>query len=1148
MRHSGVPFLLALALCLFAAHAAAQTTDPPPTLVPHDWALKPAEVGTGVPFRLVFVTSTTRDATSSDINDYNTFVQTAAMSGHASIRPHSGKFRALGSTSGIAARDNTGTNGSTELMFWLNGEKIADDAADFYDASWDSIEARIETGEIVSYTNTNPLFFWTGSGSSGLRAFNGTHYFTLGAYIANPSQDNDTQRASTGHIPSNLGGPLGGGASPRRDSHRLLAVSSPFRAVSTLVPTLVATAGSAVEGTRLPLTLTLSKMVATGDPVPSVAVSTVAEGGDCAATAVPGDSGDYPALESVTISFTAGAMSITHLLDTHDDDHYEGDEFICIRIGEPTNLLLPEAIFVKATIRDNDPLPVVSVSSPRAAENSTALTFEVELDRQHQSEEVTVAYADAGRGTARSGSDYTALAAGALTFNEGVTRKTVTVQILEDQELEESETVVLRFNKVENATLDGGGRNLFATGTITDNDRVRHSLRIRERSQQGVAVLEGETARVHVDFWVDGEKVGPYDEDVTFTWSTLSLTAVAGTDYTAVSNASATIPAGEMSVALEVETFADASDGPIEYFYIRLNDVAATLRDDVQVSQRNTIVQISDGPTLRIADAPKRTEGQPLEFPVTLGFAAPSDVEVHWKTESLDGQKATADVDYTAVASGALTIPAGETRGVIRIQTLQDSLDEPDEDFSVSLEDPYPAGVDQDVTYLRATGVIRDDDARPTVTMADVSANEGGTLTFKVELDRVSGKPVQLGWATRSPDRAGATFGEDYRGKQSGDLTIAPGSVRATIEFATVDDDQDEPDETFEVLLFEREAAPDLLADSARAGFDTQQQQIAVPVLDATATIVDNDPTTLAISDAPPTTEGSTDMPYFIVTLSSAQATPVTVMVASADGNNADEPGMRTTNATGGDDYMPLPARTLTFSPGETTKRIEIDVIDDNDVENTETFRMVLSDPVGAAISRGTAFGTIVDDEGVRYSIVNEVREVREGESVQVRVRRDRTDTASPEIRFCLEPTGTGSGHAVITRTVGANSDVHLGNPTSDSTLCTAIGDSYIPITRRFAVGQSEVSFDVRAISDNRLEGDETFLVRSRNEFRAVGTDTHLFPKAFTVLDADVGRLRIAGKNSLYEGQRADFEIYVDDLAALTTDSTDVYVTTSDGT
>ena len=35
-------------------------------------------VNTGAQFRLLFITSDTRDATSSNINDYNTFVATAA--------------------------------------------------------------------------------------------------------------------------------------------------------------------------------------------------------------------------------------------------------------------------------------------------------------------------------------------------------------------------------------------------------------------------------------------------------------------------------------------------------------------------------------------------------------------------------------------------------------------------------------------------------------------------------------------------------------------------------------------------------------------------------------------------------------------------------------------------------------------------------------------------------------------------------------------------------------------------------------------------------------------------------------------------------------------------------------------------------------
>ena len=111
-----------LGLSLLAIpHAAAQS--PTTTYVPHDWPLKPSEVSLGVPFRLVFLTSTKHDATSSEASVYSTFVQTAAKSGHASIRTHADKFEALVSTSGVTASGHTGTNGSTEPMYWLLGTK-----------------------------------------------------------------------------------------------------------------------------------------------------------------------------------------------------------------------------------------------------------------------------------------------------------------------------------------------------------------------------------------------------------------------------------------------------------------------------------------------------------------------------------------------------------------------------------------------------------------------------------------------------------------------------------------------------------------------------------------------------------------------------------------------------------------------------------------------------------------------------------------------------------------------------------------------------------------------------------------------------------------------------------------------------------------
>ena len=83
----------------------------PKTEVPANWSLIPSGLGPGDRFRLLFATSTTGDASCTDIADYNTFVQTAAAAGHAAIQAHSAFFRVVGSTADDDARDNTDASG-----------------------------------------------------------------------------------------------------------------------------------------------------------------------------------------------------------------------------------------------------------------------------------------------------------------------------------------------------------------------------------------------------------------------------------------------------------------------------------------------------------------------------------------------------------------------------------------------------------------------------------------------------------------------------------------------------------------------------------------------------------------------------------------------------------------------------------------------------------------------------------------------------------------------------------------------------------------------------------------------------------------------------------------------------------------------------
>ena len=133
------------------------------------WALVPSGLA-GNEFRLLFVTSTSTQSISSNIADYNTFVQAAAAAGHTDIQDYSSHFAALGSTTDVNARDNTGTNYTDSdpgvPIYWLNGAKAADSYADFYDDSWDHRDpGRNENGAEVDFAEDSLI--WTGSTGDG---------------------------------------------------------------------------------------------------------------------------------------------------------------------------------------------------------------------------------------------------------------------------------------------------------------------------------------------------------------------------------------------------------------------------------------------------------------------------------------------------------------------------------------------------------------------------------------------------------------------------------------------------------------------------------------------------------------------------------------------------------------------------------------------------------------------------------------------------------------------------------------------------------------------------------------------------------------------------------------------------------------------
>ena len=92
--------------------------------VPEDWPFVPSKLRVGDQFRLLFVTKGSRNATSTDIATYNSFVQSQCTAGGVeAIQDYCSDFRVLGGTSSVSARDNTYTNWRVRGTNWRGPER-----------------------------------------------------------------------------------------------------------------------------------------------------------------------------------------------------------------------------------------------------------------------------------------------------------------------------------------------------------------------------------------------------------------------------------------------------------------------------------------------------------------------------------------------------------------------------------------------------------------------------------------------------------------------------------------------------------------------------------------------------------------------------------------------------------------------------------------------------------------------------------------------------------------------------------------------------------------------------------------------------------------------------------------------------------------
>ena len=129
----------------------------------------PAGLNPGDTFRFAFVTAGTINAASSDINVYNTFVNTesaGATYGGAVI-----SWKAIGSTATVNARDNAGGFNTTDPVYLVDGTRIANDL------TTSVLSGGFWSGQLIGTTKLNLTIdgtvvsnqkAWTGSLNNGM--------------------------------------------------------------------------------------------------------------------------------------------------------------------------------------------------------------------------------------------------------------------------------------------------------------------------------------------------------------------------------------------------------------------------------------------------------------------------------------------------------------------------------------------------------------------------------------------------------------------------------------------------------------------------------------------------------------------------------------------------------------------------------------------------------------------------------------------------------------------------------------------------------------------------------------------------------------------------------------------------------------------
>ncbi|MCY4666267.1 MAG: hypothetical protein OXC00_16555, partial [Acidimicrobiaceae bacterium] len=453
-------------------------------------------------------------------------------------------------------------------------------------------------------------------------------------------------------------------------------------------------------------------------------------------------------------------------------------------------------------------------------------------------------------------------------------------------------------------------------------------------------------------------------------------------DYTATPRP-LTIHAGDTQATATVALTDDIYHEDPEAFLVRLNNPSTGAEVDKDNDTATGI--ILDDDDLPIMDMEGvdgdewirvREDAGTLEIRVTLNKPSDREIRVDYRGKFLAPTRAS---DVTPVSRrsggpcsspfqlepGTLVFEPGAVAASVQVTILNDNEHctfhyGDARRFEVRLSDVsnavFPGGSRR--STLAATVSVIDVAIRPCVIAVgagEVFESEG-TVTARVVLSRTADTDITVIVETRVMDTSyydrtdphnplePATAGDDYTALAPTRVMIPRGSLEASVTVQIIDDSLVEGPEAFQLVV--RPADAKLRTPCGER----------VPV--SHTSIIDNDTLpTVTVADVGVSESAGTAL--FTVSLDDFTDRDVTVSYTTVDGTAA-APG----------DYTAA-SGTFTIDAGNLAGTIAIDISDDEDKEDDETFVLRLNNPSGATISDDEATATISDDEASDLLVVS---------------------------------------------------------------------------------------------------------------------------------------------------------------------------------